>query len=65
MQCDLNKWGSAGVHVSRNYNNLHLWWGRNIVVAIDVSETIDRASDPLRVILFVNVGKSIIQAVTY
>ena len=64
MQCDLNKWGSTGVQVSLDYNNLHLWWGRNIAAAFDISETIDRASKPMRIILFVDIGKGMIQAVT-
>ena len=49
MQCDLNKWGSAGVHVSRNYNNLHLWWGRNIAATFEIREAIDRANKLVRV----------------
>jgi len=64
MQCDLNKWGSAGVHVSRNYNNLHLWWGRNIAATFEIREAIDRANKLVRVFRLADVGKSMAKAVT-
>ena len=64
VQCELNKRRHVGILVSLNHNYLHVGWGRDITVAVEIKQSIAREGQSVRVFLRVDTGIKVTEAIS-